>query len=123
MVREGVTTLILNPQSMNASAQTHAPAVLPQGKRLGIQGMGGWVVVREEDPDPSGNRTSVVQPAAIRYAANARLSGKLDFRPSSLIKTYSRYLLYPEDEGDTSFRNVGFYNTHTAPHPRRRHSS
>jgi hypothetical protein len=30
---------------------------------------------------------------------------------------------YPEDGGDTLLRNVGFHKIHTAPHPRRRHSS
>jgi hypothetical protein len=33
------------------------------------------------------------------------------------------YFFYPEDEGDTFLRNVGFYKTHTMPHPRRWHSS
>jgi hypothetical protein len=33
----------------------------------------------------------------------------------------SRYFFYPEDGGDTSLRNIGFYKTHTLPHPRRRH--
>jgi hypothetical protein len=30
---------------------------------------------------------------------------------------------YPEDAGDTFFRNVGSHKIYTAPHPRRRHSS
>jgi hypothetical protein len=30
---------------------------------------------------------------------------------------------YPEDGGDTFLQNVGSHKTHTAPHPRRRHSS
>jgi hypothetical protein len=29
---------------------------------------------------------------------------------------------YPEDGGDTFFRNVGSYKTYAAPHPRGRHS-
>jgi hypothetical protein len=33
------------------------------------------------------------------------------------------YIFYPEDEGDIFLRNAAFKKTHTAPHPRRRHSS
>jgi hypothetical protein len=42
---------------------------------------------------------------------------------SCLTLLRSRYFFYPEDGGDTFFRNVGFYKTRTAAHPRRRHSS
>jgi hypothetical protein len=31
------------------------------------------------------------------------------------------YFFYPKDGGDTFLRNVRLYNTHTAPHHRRRH--
>jgi hypothetical protein len=44
------------------------------------------------------------------------------------IFVYSRWfhalgVFYPEDRGNTFFRNVGSHNNYTAPHPRRRHSS
>jgi hypothetical protein len=35
----------------------------------------------------------------------------------------ARGIVYPEDGGDTSLRNVGSHKSYTAPHPRRRHSS
>jgi hypothetical protein len=40
-----------------------------KGKRPGIHGMGDWVVVKGEVPDPTENRTSVMQPATIHYTA------------------------------------------------------
>jgi hypothetical protein len=39
-----------------------------------------------------------------------------------LTLPYLRYFLCSEDGSDMSVRNAGFYKTHTAPHPRRRHS-
>jgi hypothetical protein len=38
-------------------------------------------------------------------------------------KSTARGSFSPEDGGDTFLRNVGSHETHTAPHPRRRHSS
>jgi hypothetical protein len=90
MVREGVTTRILNTESMSSNAQTHAPAVLSQGKRLGIQGMGGWVMVREEGLTLPGIelQSCNLQPFAtlITLGCHANYISV----PLRLIKTYSR---------------------------------
>jgi hypothetical protein len=36
---------------------------------------------------------------------------------------FSRGVFYPKDGEETFLRNVGPFKNHTAPHPRRRHSS
>jgi hypothetical protein len=42
---------------------------------------------------------------------------------ATLAVTNYRVKSNNDDGGDTFLRNVGFYKSHTAQHPRRRHSS
>jgi hypothetical protein len=76
--------------------------------------------------------------APCRYCVNRRFGGKyrlhLQDRKirergtsvsscSHLLTLVPRLrIFYPEDGGDTFFRNVGLHKIYTAPHPSRRHS-
>jgi hypothetical protein len=36
-----------------------------------------------------------------------------------VLSRISSFFFYPEDGGDTFFRNIGYHNIYTAPHPRK----
>jgi hypothetical protein len=73
-------------------------------------------VVRRKPLPLAGNRTQTFQYVAHRYRLDDRGATNKRF---CLVAVFS----YTEYGGNTFLRNVCSYNTHRAPHLRRRHSS